>query len=153
MDVAAMRASGKFQPAQIKDSIMNRIAKGIYKAPSKPGMSYMLAPIMRVYPAMPDNKSIVTVSGPHYMFYAPYLPDKNTRFKQGTQGLTVVNPGEWVLGEGKGPYGYVIVMATETEKATIVEDGKNLLKKLAEYKPYFKVEPETGHHGTAAKNQ
>ena len=35
----------------------------------------MLAPLMRVYPTTPDNKEIVTMSMPHYMFYAPYLTD------------------------------------------------------------------------------
>src|SRR5260221_2500363 len=67
MDVAAMRASGKFTAAQIKDSVIDRINKGIYKAPARPGISYMLAPVMRVYPSTPDNKNIVTMCMPHYM--------------------------------------------------------------------------------------
>ena len=33
MDVAAMRASGKYQATQIRDSIIHRIVAGIYKAP------------------------------------------------------------------------------------------------------------------------
>ncbi|MDP9040534.1 MAG: hypothetical protein M3N30_01055 [Bacteroidota bacterium] len=152
MDVAAMRASGKYQAAQIKDSIMNRIITGVYKAPSKPGISYMLAPVMRVYPGTPDIKEPITISLPHYMLYAPYLTDENSRFKPGTEGLTVTNPGNSILGDGKGPYGYIIVPATETEKAIIVEDGKDLLKRLVEYKAYFKIKPGSGHHGAAAKN-
>ncbi len=151
--VAAMRASGKYQAAQIKDSIMNRIITGVYKAPSKPGISYMLAPVMRVYPGTPDNKEPITISMPHYMLYSPYLTDENTRFKPGTEGLILTNPGNSILGDGKGPYGYVIVPASETEKAIIVEDGKDLLKRLAEYKAYFKTEPGSGHHhGPAEKN-
>jgi hypothetical protein len=43
-EVAAMRASGKYSPAQIKDSIKNKILKGVYKAPARPGISYMLSP-------------------------------------------------------------------------------------------------------------
>jgi hypothetical protein len=154
LDVAAMRASGKFQAAQLTNTIKNRIIAGIYRAPSKPGMSYMLAPLMRVYPGTPDIKEPITISGPHYMLYAPYLTEENTHYKPGTDGLILTNPGNSVLGEGKGPYGYVIVLASETEKATIVEDGKDLLKRLAEYKPYFQLDPssEQHHHGTPTKN-
>src|SRR6202046_4313503 len=67
MAVAAMRASGKYQPAGIRDSIADRIRRGVYKAPSKPGMSYMLAPVMRVYPGSPDIKEPITISMPHYI--------------------------------------------------------------------------------------
>ena len=146
LDVAAMRASGKFQAAQVRDSVVSRIAHGVYKAPSKPGISYMLAPVMRVYPGLPDEKRVVTVSGPHYMLYAPYLTSENARYKPGTQGLNLNNAGHWVLGEGKGPFGYIIIPANESEKAVIVGDGADLLKRLVAYKDYFKVEPGGMHH-------
>ena len=150
--VAAMRASGKYTAIRIRDSIVHGIQTGVYKAPSKPGMSYMLAPVMRVFPAGPDIKEPITVSMPHYMLYAPYLTDANARYKPGTDGLTLANPDNAILGDGKGPYGYVIIPASEKEAAVIVEEGKDLLKRLAAYKAYFKT--ETGgehHHGTAAK--
>lgn len=150
LDVAAMRASGKYQPAQVKDSIVQRIRAGIYKAPSKPGMSYMLAPVMRVYPAGPDVKQPLTVSMPHYMLYAPYLPVENAVYKAGTDGLMLSNPDNTILGDGKGPFGYIIVPSTDAEKAIIVEDGKDLLKRLAAYKPYFQADSTigngSGHH-------
>ncbi len=38
IDVAAMRASGKFTPVQIKDTVIARIKIGYYKAPSRPGI-------------------------------------------------------------------------------------------------------------------
>ena len=139
--VAAMRASGKFNSAQIRDSIIHRIQTGVYKAPSKPGISYMLAPVMRVYPGNPDNKVPITISMPHYMLYAPYLTKENARYKQGTDGLILVNPDNWILGDGKGPFGYIIIPASEKEKAVIVEDGKDLLKRLVAYKACFKTEP------------
>jgi hypothetical protein len=144
--VAAMRASGKYTAVQIKDSIIYRIKIGIYKAPSKPGMSYMLAPVMRVYPAGPDVKEPITVSMPHYMLYAPYLTDKNARYKPGTDGLMLANPDNAILGDGKGPYGYVIIPSSEKEKAIIVEEGKDLLKRLVAYKSYFKTDPGVMHH-------
>ena len=154
MDVAAMRASGKYQATQIRDSIIKRINTGVYKAPSKPGMSYMLAPVMRVFPGNPpDIKEPITVSMPHYMLYAPYLTEANSRYKQGTDGLMLANPDNAILGDGKGPYGYVIIPASETEKAVIVEDGKDLLKRLAAYKAYLAVTPGGEHHHGAATKQ
>jgi hypothetical protein len=146
LDVAAMRASGKYQAAQIKDSIVRRINAGVYKAPGKPGMSYMLAPVMRVYPAGPDVKQPLTVSMPHYMLYAPYLAEKNAQYKPGTDGLILSNADNSILGDGKGPFGYIIVPASDAETATIVEDGRELLKRLAAYKPYFQADSMSGHH-------
>jgi hypothetical protein len=152
MAVAAMRASGKYQPKDIKDSIMNRINSGVYKAPTRPGLSYMLAPVMRVYPGTPDVKEPLTISMPHYMLYASYLTDENSRFKPGTDGLILANPGSSILGDGKGPFGYIIVPASKAEMAIIVEDGKDLLKRLAAYKAYFKTEPGAEHHHGASSN-
>jgi hypothetical protein len=146
MAVAAMRASGKYQPEQIRDSIKNAIIRGVYKAPSKPGISYMLAPEMRVYPGSPDIKKPVTVSFPHYMLYAPYFTNENSRYKPGTDGMILTTPGNSILGDGKGPYNYIIVPASESEKAIIEKDGQDLMKRLAAYKPYFKTEPGMAHH-------
>ncbi len=144
--VAAMRASGKYQAVQIRDSIIKGILTGVYKAPAKPGMSYMLAPVMRVYPGSPDIKEPITVSMPHYMLYAPYLSDENSRFKPGTQGLMLANPDNSTLGDGKAPYGYIIVPASASEAKVILQDGQGLLARLAAYKPYFKIEPGRAHH-------
>jgi hypothetical protein len=146
LDIAAMRASGKYKATQIKDTVISRINSGVYKAPSKPGISYMLAPVMRVYPAGPDVNEPITVSMPHYMLYAPYFIQKNARYKEGTDGLILANPDNAVLGDGKGPFGYIIIPASAAEKAVIVEDGKDLLKRLAAYKDYFKPENFVGHH-------
>jgi hypothetical protein len=147
IDVSVMRSTGKFTAAQIKDTIIKRIKKGIYKAPSRSGISYMLAPEMRVYPGEPDNKEIVTVSMPHYMFYAPYITNADVGIKPDShQGPMLINPGGMILGEGKSPYGYIILRADEAQKAKIVEEGKELLKRLADYKPYFVVEQMDNRH-------
>jgi hypothetical protein len=147
MAVAAMRASGKYKATQIRDTIIQRIETGFYKAPSKPGMSYMLAPVMRVIPGNPPEVTEpITISMPHYMLYAPYLTEENARFKKGTDGLMLANPDNAILGNGKGPYGYVIVPASEKEKAVIVDDGKDLLKRLVAYKAYFRTETGSAHH-------
>jgi hypothetical protein len=146
LEVAAMRASGRYQATQIRDSIAHRILRGVYKTPAKPGISYMLAPVMRVYPGNPDNKEPITVSMPHYMLYAAYLTQENARYKEGTQGLFLVNPANSILGDGKGPFGYIIIPAGESEAAVIVGEGQDLLNRLAAYKAYFKVEAGAMHH-------
>jgi hypothetical protein len=147
MDVAAMRASGKFSAEQIKDSVIDKIKKGIYKAPARTGVSYMLAPEMRVYPGGPDNKTVVTVSMPHYMFYAPYITFSDVGIQpDAKEGMMMVNPEESLLGERKGPYNYIILPASEAEKTKIVNDNKQLLKRLADYKSYFKITQNMDHH-------
>jgi hypothetical protein len=148
-DVAAMRATGKFSAAQVTDSIKRGIISGVYQAPSKPGMSYMLAPLMRVYESSPPNNKIVTVNGPHYMPYAPYLTAEDVRYEPGTKGMIFGNPGESIVGVRKYPFGVFIVLSSASERAVIIEEGKDLLKRLAEYKDYFKTDSDTGehHHG------
>jgi len=129
-DAAAMRASGKFGAKQIKDTIDSRIEKGIYKSP-KPGISYMLGPVMRTFD---DKNVVVTMSIPHYMFYAPYLTAADL-------GCTAkASEGEpIVLGEGKSPHGFAIMMTGEKAKSKIVADQAQLVKRLAEYRPYLKI--------------
>ncbi|TWJ03598.1 hypothetical protein JN11_01145 [Mucilaginibacter frigoritolerans] len=142
-DVAAMRATGKFTALQIKNIVIDRIRKGIYKAPARTGISYMLAPVMRTYPGKPDHHDVMTMNMPHYMFYAPYLTNKDIgNIPNGeADGPVVINPGAMWLGERKSPYGYIILPAGVTEKAKIINENKGLLKRLTDYKSYFKVDP------------
>ena len=64
------------------------------------------------------------------------------------EGPFLVNPDAMVLGDGqKGPYEYLITPLNETETAKIQESEQALLKRLEDYKPYFKVEGiMSGHH-------
>lgn len=137
-DVAIMRASGKYTALQVRDTVIHRIKKGIYKAPARTGVSYMLAPLMRGYPGNPGNNQIMTMSMPHYMFYAPYL---NNADVGGTNDgpLMVGNPDNTLLGDKKGPFGYIILPAGEKEQAQIVKANADLLKRLAAYKSYYKI--------------
>jgi len=150
VDVAAMRASGKCTPVQIRDTIIARIQRGYYKSPSRPGISYMEAPMMRVYTSNnPGNNNVASVSMPHYMYYAPYLTYSDLGLDSGsTLEPFLVNPDAMVLGDGeKGPYEYLITPLNEAETAKIRESGQSLLKRLKDYKPYFKVESiMNGHH-------
>lgn len=146
LDVAAMRASGKLTPKQIRDTVIARIHKGVYKAPARSGICYMLAPVMRVYTGMPGNENVMTMSMPHYMFYAQYIKDSDIGTDPNSaSGPWLVNPGNTVLGPNKGPYGYVVVPAREDVAAKIRQSGKDMLARLAAWSPYFKMD-ETMHH-------
>jgi hypothetical protein len=146
LDVAAMRASGKFTPPQIKDSVILRIHKGIYRAPARSGVCYMLAPIMRVYTGMPGDEHVMTMSMPHYMFYAPHVMDSDIGTDPNSPtGPWLVNPGNTVLGKGKGLYGYIIVPAREDLTTTIRQSGKDMLQRLAGYSAYFKLDGAMQH--------
>jgi hypothetical protein len=140
-DVAEMRASGKFSALQIKDSMIDRIRKGIYKAPSRPGVSFMLEPVMRGYMSRtPDHNEVMSMVMPHYMFYAPYMNDSDIGGSP-DESPFVNNPENNVLGEKKGPYGFIILPAGKVEAAQIIESDSALLRRLAEYKPYYKTGP------------
>jgi len=135
-DVEEMRASGKYSGPQIKDIMTDRFKNGYYKVPSRPGISYMIAPIMRSYDG--SSPHVITMSIPHYMFYAPYAREADI-------GGNSHDGGPLVLGEGK-PEAYIIIPAGVTEKAKILEESKDLLKRLTDYRAYFKVEPKGSHH-------
>jgi hypothetical protein len=149
LDVAAMRASGKYSPIQVKDTIIARIKSGYYKAPSRPGISYMEAPMMRVYTSNdPHNNNVASVSMPHYMYYAPYLTNADLGIEPGSKHEPfLVNPDANTLADGKGPFEYVITPLNEAETLEIRESGQALLKRLVEYKPYFKVDGIMINHG------
>ncbi|HEY4285953.1 MAG TPA: hypothetical protein VGN00_02530 [Puia sp.] len=148
LDVAAMRASGKYSPIQLRDTIIARIRRGYYKAPSRPGISYMEAPMMRVYTNNATDNHVASMSMPHYMYYAPYLTYADLGLDStSSQAPFLVNPDAVVLGgEQKGPYEYLISPLNEAEKAKILASGQALLKRLEDYKAYFKVEGMSGHH-------
>ncbi len=136
-DVEEMRATGKVTAAQVKEIMTERYKKGYYKAPARSGISYMVGPIMRVYDGSSPN--VVTMELPHYMFYAPYVSEADI-------GGNSPNGGPLILGDGKGPHGYIIIPAGVMEKAKIEEENKELLKRLADYRSYFKVESGGKHH-------
>jgi hypothetical protein len=143
-DVAAMRASGKLTALQVRDTVISRYHRGIYKAPAREGLSYMLAPIMRVYTTKPGDETVMTMSMPHYMFYASYVTGAEMGINNDSpRGPWWINAGDAVMGNGKGPVGFVVMAAGDAETAKIAKDGRGLLARLAAYSPYFKVDGMT----------
>lgn len=142
---AAMRASGKYTPLEIREAIIDSLKTGVYKAPSRSGISYMLAPVMRIYTGQADNNTVVTMTMPHYMFYAPYVTESDIGTNT-DHWPVLVHPEEVFLGKGKGPYNYIIFAADKSQTEDIVNSDKQLMKRLADYKPYFMTTADHAHH-------
>lgn len=68
LKVAELRAQGKTQE-EIDRFVADVYAKGIFQAPSKPGIDYMLSTANTVR----DDKGNPVPFPPHLMFYAPYM--------------------------------------------------------------------------------
>jgi hypothetical protein len=146
-DVAAMRATGKFSARQVRDTVIARFRSRRYVAPAHEGISFMLAPIMRIYTGNPGDNTVKTMSMPHYMFYAPYVSESEIGIdNKSPNGPWLANAGNTVMGAGNGPHGFIVMPAGEAQTATIRNEGKALLQRLAVYSPYLKLEAMPMHH-------
>lgn len=143
LDVASMRASGKYTPKELKQIIVKRVKDGTYKAPSRPGISYMLAPMMRSHPG---TKEVVNMIMPHYMFYAPNLTNNDIGGKLMGTSQPFILDSEPSLGKDHQIFNYIIVKAGESEIAQIVKENAGLLKRLADFRPALALHEDTGHH-------
>ena len=123
-----------------KDTIVQRVKDGIYKAPSRTGVSYMLCPLSRTH----RDDGFVNEVMPHYMFYAPGVNDNDIggKWEGGDSYPFAVNSGD-VLDKKHSIFNLIILPVGEMEKAKIIEENKDLLERLATYKSYFKIETNT----------
>lgn len=99
LKVAELRANG-MSPEEIKRFVADAFAKGIFQAPTRPGVDYMLSTENVV--TIDEAKGIVAPFPPHVMFYGPYM----TNADLGSDG----NPSgpAFVAGEGS-PHALIIV--------------------------------------------
>jgi hypothetical protein len=126
MDAAALRSQG-MSPDALKTEIENRYRNKTYKVPEKPGLSYMVAPIMRTW-MLPDWK-VHTVPQPHLMFYAPNITNEDIG---AIPNSDLSYP--FIFKEGLAEQSYMIHLVGEAEKARIVADQKTLLDDLCAYR-------------------
>ena len=97
--VEEQRAKGKTEE-RIKIEIDEGYKTGKYKAPSKPGIVYMMSD--RGYLLVPGSNKLVHIP-PHLMFYAPYATDKDIGSPPGAANMPrVIRPGQ--------PDAYIIVI-------------------------------------------
>jgi hypothetical protein len=133
-DVAKLRAEGKLTPQELKKEISRRFKDGVYHSPARPGISYMLSPVQRLYGG-PNSKTVQSVNMPHYMFYAPNLTSKDIG------GGPVMGQYPYLI--NPGPHAYAILNVGETEKAQITRESQDLLKELCAYRSYFCADVES----------
>lgn len=127
-DLERMRIEGV--PAQeAKRILRQRFRDGIYKAPAKGGLSYMLAPIHRAYMEPAKSDLIMTVSFPHLMPYASHLDAKavGTMDPHGRSGI--LDHG----GRDSGPHGYLYFMVQPDQAEAIRAEHADLLKRLCDH--------------------
>jgi hypothetical protein len=107
LKVAELRAQGK-SPEEIRRFVADAFAKGIFQAPTRPGVDYMLSKENLT----PNAKGGVVPFPPHVMFYAPYLTNADLGVA-GTLGPdgNPVGPA-FVAGEGS-PHALIIVPVGE----------------------------------------
>lgn len=130
IDTAALRARG-MNPAALKTEIEKRYKDGTYKAPDKPGLSYMLAPVMRALG--PPDFQLHTMAMPHLMFYAPGASNADIGAKPNlADHASLLYP--FVDKQGNAEQSYFIQLIGETEKAKILADEKSLVDELCAYR-------------------
>lgn len=96
---AELRQAGH-PPEEVERRVAAAWAEGRLRAPSRPGINYMLSPKNRV-PVGPER---VIPFGPHLMFYAPYLTNADVGGDPEGGAASPV----FMIHEG-APNGYVIV--------------------------------------------
>lgn len=130
MDVAALRVKG-MGPQELKAEIEKRYREKIYKVPQKPGLSYMIGPIMRTIG--PPDRKVMSMAMPHLMFYAPNLTNEDIGAKVDfAVPESLLNP--FVDKQGIAEHSYIIQMIGAAEKAKILENEKQLLADLCAYR-------------------
>jgi hypothetical protein len=128
MDTAELRASGMSADA-VRQEIAKRFHDGVYKAPARFAISYMVAPLMRTYlsTTLDDaNKDVMTMTYPHVMYSAPNVaPADIGANPRGSPYPTVIL---------QGPHGYVIQPLGQAEKAQVLAANQELLEALCKYR-------------------
>jgi len=82
--------------SEVRQAIARRCAAKVYVAPKRMGLWYMLAPLMRTYPnSDPADHTVMTMSMPHQMIYAPNLTDRNVG------GAALPSPYPFIFEQGR----------------------------------------------------
>lgn len=127
ISAAELRARG-MGAKEVHQEVRRKLGSADYPNPSRTGVAYMIAPVMRGYTRAPAP---VTMNMPHYMIYAPNVKDADI----GGNGFSKQYP--FILGMSHGRDDYIILLVGETEKAKILSDSKDLLDELCSYRTYL----------------
>jgi hypothetical protein len=132
LDAEAMRIQG-VNAAALKAEIETRYKHKRYKTPDRAGLSYMLSPVMRT--RMPDGQ-VHTMRGPHVMFYAPNVTEKDIG---AVAGAPLKYP--FITTEGVTEQTFIIQLAGDTERAAIEAAESDLIKDLCAYRDVLCLTP------------
>jgi hypothetical protein len=130
MDAAALRAQG-LGPAELKAEIEKRYRDRTYKIAEKPGLSYMVGPVMRT--VGPPDMKVHTMAMPHLMFYAPHMANADIGALPDL-GVPASLQYPFIDRQGNAEQSYMIQLIGEAEKARILDDEKALLDELCAYR-------------------
>ncbi|HEU4779563.1 MAG TPA: hypothetical protein VFS58_06730 [Steroidobacteraceae bacterium] len=129
-DAAALRAQG-MSPAALKSEIEKRFRDKTYQPPAKPGLSYMVGPIMRTIG--PPDLTVQTMAMPHLMFYAPNLTNEDIGAMPNlSDHASLIYP--FVDKQGIAEHTYMIQLIGEAEKTKILADETPLIEALCAYR-------------------
>jgi hypothetical protein len=126
---AELRARG-MDAKQIHQQVTKRFGTAAYPNPARPGVSYMLAPVMRGFPGPK------TMNMPHYMFYAPNVTDADI-------GGKPYSYYPFILSMSPGRDDVIIMLMGESEKERILSDSKDLVAELCSYRDYLCTTDQT----------
>lgn len=130
MDVAELRAK-EMSAEAIKSEVERRYRSKIYRAPARPGLSYMIAPVFRAL-GPPDMK-MHTMAMPHLMFYAPGVTNEDIGARPVLSDFASLQY-PFIDRQGNVEQSVMIQMVGDAEKAKILADEKTLLADLCAYR-------------------
>jgi len=138
MDAAALRAHG-MSPLALKAEIERRFREKTYAIPDKPGVSYMVGPVMRAIG--PPDMQLHTMAMPHLMFYAPFVANEDIGAKPNfNDPSTLAYPFVDKHTEGGAAHSYMIQLIGQAETAKILNDEKQLIQALCAYRDVLCLE-------------
>jgi hypothetical protein len=137
-DIERLRAEGTLTPQELKEEIGRRFRDGVYHAPGRPGVAYMLAPVAQLNGG-PGGVRTVPMNMPHVMYFAPNQTSRDFG------GGAVMGPYPYLV--NAGPMAYIILHVGEAEKAQINRESRDLLAELCAYRSYLCLDGiGTNHH-------
>jgi hypothetical protein len=140
LDAAEMQAKGT-PPEELKKIIQKRYQSGVYKAPERAGVAYMLSPILRTYTNPDQDESVLTLNVPHVMYYSPNVTNKDVG--GGMPGPTDVHylvehrhwPGSvYPFVILNGPHGYTVQFLGAAEREVVTKEYQEMLTTLCKLK-------------------
>lgn len=130
MDTAALRAQG-MSPVGLKAEVERRYMNKTYRAPQKPGLSYMVGPVMRA--VGPPDMKVHTMGMPHLMFYAPNMTNEDIGAVPNLSDHSSLHD-PFIDMQGIAEQSYIIQLIGEAERAKIMADEETLIRDLCAYR-------------------